>query len=203
MTFQNCQKPSKKRLYIDHRFNWFCAFFVLPFTCSHRVCYRTTVAWCDDGYRVYLNRRNLDTLVTSCPNESNAFPISSQNESFLQSPRYGCYKSEEDEQFFTYRKSDFCLYNISVPNCASGKVIIDNELHNTQELERKLRDHICSDYLQFYYENESSLRYCGTELSRIKLEIPTSQFLAVFWTDTSINKLGFKLRVRCLNQKDF
>ena len=44
------------------------------------------MAWCDDGYRVYLNRRNLDTLVTSCPNESDAFPISSQNEKFLQSP---------------------------------------------------------------------------------------------------------------------
>ena len=31
----------------------------------------------------------------------------------------------------------------------------------------------------------------------LPLEIPATQFLAVFWTDPSVNGLGFKLRARC------
>ena len=131
----------------------------------------------------------------SCPGRTTELPLvnRSSTDRFIQSPRYGC---EKDDHLHTYRKSDLCLYNVSIPDCASGKLVIDNKLHESQELERRIRN-VCSDYVQFYHGKSCSVRYCGTELSRINLEIPATNFLAVFWTDTSYNKLGFKLRVRC------
>ena len=168
------------------------------------MCYRTTVAQCEDGYHIYLNKRNLETLQMSCPNETNEIPLSSSSSAarFLQSPRYSCQKPPygRRDNLFTYRKSDFCLYDIFIPDCPSGRVVIENKMHYTQELERRHRYHICSDYLQFYFNATASKRYCDTELSRIELEIPTTHFRALFWTDTSFNKLGFKLRVSCVHQ---
>ena len=167
-------------------------------TYSERVCYKTTVLQCPDSYQVYLNLRNPDTLATSCPNETNSVPQSQLGGLFLQSPRYMC--SSRENNFFKYRKSEFCLYKLSLPECLSGKVVIDNDLHMTQEMERRQRYHICSDYLQFFTENSASKRYCDSELARIKLEIPSTQLTALFWTDTSYNKLGFKLHVSCLEE---
>jgi hypothetical protein len=166
------------------------------------VCYKTTVLRCEDGYRIYLNRRNPLTLQSACPHESDALPLAPSNGVFLQSPRYGCRNSilERENNFFKYRKSEFCLYDVSLPNCTSGRVVIDNELHNTQELERRQRYRICSDYVQFSTSSTSSEKYCDSELSRLKLEIPSTHFTALFWTDTSYNKLGFKLRVSCVNE---
>ena len=159
------------------------------------------MAQCADGYRVYLNRRNLETLQLSCPNETNVAPISPSGGRFLQSPRYDCRKGAGNK-FFMYRRSDFCLYDISISDCPSGRVLIDNGLHYTQEIERRQRYHMCSDYLQFFTNSTTSDRFCDSELSRIKLELPVTQFTALFWTDTSVNRLGFKLRVSCLDQKE-
>ena len=170
-----------------------CCFYC----CSTRVCYRTTVTKCDGEYSVYLSNH---TEETPCAGESNELlPVSnSSNAIFLQSPRYGCGNKDD----FTYRNNEFCLYDISIANCTSGMVVVDNELHFAQELEQKLRNNICSDYLQFYYGSSSSARYCSSDLSRLKLEIPATDFTAIFWTDASITKLGFKLRVRCLEESE-
>ena len=63
------------------------------------------------------------------------------------------------------------------------------------------------DYLQFYYDSrernsiEQTNRFCGVELkSRTDddtIVLPTTNFLAVFWTDTQNNNVGFGLRVIC------
>lgn len=159
------------------------------------------MAQCDDGYRVYLNRRNLESLQLSCPNETNDVPISPLGGRFLQSPRYDCRKGA-DNKFLMYRRSDFCLYDISIADCPSGRILIDNELHNVQEIERRQRYHMCSDYLQIFTNSTTTDRFCDSELSRIKLELPVTQFTALFWTDTSVNKLGFKLRVSCQDRKE-
>ena len=151
---------------------------------------------CEDGYHIYLNRRNLLTLQASCPNETDELPELPTGERFLQSPRYGCVNPENDRQL-RYRKSELCLYRISMPECTSGKIVIDNELHYTQEIERWQRYNICTDYLQIFADSFVSERYCDTELSRSRLEIPATEFTALFWTDTSVNRLGFKLRVSC------
>lgn len=171
--------------------------FVCCLCYSERVCYKTTLEQCEDGYHIYLNKRNLLTLQSSCPNETDTIPFTPTGELYLQSPRYGC-KNQNNNRPLRYRKSEFCLYNISLPNCTSGQVVIDNDLHYTQEIERQQRYRICTDYLQFFSDSFVSKRYCDTELSRTKLEIQSTQFTALFWTDTSINKLGFKLRVSCL-----
>lgn len=159
------------------------------------MCYKTTVAQCVDGYRVYLSRRNQQTLQSHCENETDLVPESSSGGRFLQSPHYSC----EKPPYNKYHNSEFCLYDISIPDCPSGRVIVDNELHYTQELEQRQRYHICSDYVQLFTDSTASDRYCDTELSRIKLELPTTQFTALFWADISFNKLGFKLRVSCVN----
>jgi hypothetical protein len=171
---------------------------------NERVCYKTTVVQCADGYRVYLNRRNQERLQFSCPNETITVPLSPSGERFLQSPRYDCRKVMYGtrNKFFRYRKSDFCLYDVSIADCPSGRVVIDNELHNMQEVERRQRFHMCSDYLQFFTNTTASDRYCDSELSRLKLELPVTRFTALLWTDTSINKLGFKLRVSCMDQSE-
>ena len=167
---------------------------------SHRVCYKTSVDQCGNEYRIFLNRRNLKR---SCPLETEDLRSITETEKLLQSPRYGCRKGHGSGNHYGYRPSDFCLYNVSIPSCESGSLLIESATDNDQELETRLRDEnndfVCSDYLQFYYGNSSTQRYCGTELSlMLPLQIPDTQFLAVFWTDPSVNGLGFKLAVRCL-----
>ena len=160
------------------------------------MCYKTTVVHCSDGYLIYLNKRNPLIIQSSCSNETNDIPPVSPGVRFLQSPRYDC-TIPHLNRFFRYRRSEFCLYDISMPDCPSGKVVIDNTLHYIQQLEQRHRYHICSDYLQFFTNSSSSEKYCDSELSRLKLEIPQTHFQAVFWTDTSINRQGFKLKVSC------
>ena len=152
---------------------------------------------CPESYEVYLNYRNIQTLRSSCPNETDSIPQSPFGGVFLQSPRYDC-RNTLLNRANKYRKSEFCLYDVSLPECLSGRVVIDNDLHLTQEMERRQRYRICSDYLQFFTENSASKRFCDSELSRLKLEIPNTRFTALFWTDTSYNKLGFKLHVSCV-----
>lgn len=165
------------------------------------MCYKTTVLQCEDGYRVYLNKRNLEKLQSNCANETDAVPTSPSGDRILQSPRYGCRKPHYDK-FFPYRRNEFCLYDISVPNCPSGRVIVHNNEHYTQELEQRQRYRICSDYLQLFTESTAYSRYCESELSRINLEIPATHFTALFWTDTSVNELGFRLSVSCVTDQN-
>ena len=146
------------------------------------------------------------SLQRKCPDETEMIRTTESNgtDRILQSPRYGCRKGRGSGNHYAYRRSDLCLYNVSIPNCESGSLIIESASDNDQELEGRLRNEngqiICSDYLQFFYGSSRTKRYCGTELSLLlPLEIPATQFMAVFWTDPAINKLGFKLRARCLN----
>ena len=173
---------------------------------SQRLCYKTTVDKCGNGYRIFLNKRNFNGLQRSCPLETQDLRSLTETERLLQSPRYGCRKGRGSGNHYGYRRSDLCLYNVSIPSCESGRLLIESATDNDQELEARLRDEngdvVCSDYLQFYYGNSSTQRYCGTELSLMfPLEIPATQFLAVFWTDPAVNKLGFKLRARCLTEQ--
>lgn len=168
--------------------------------CSERLCYRTTVYQCDDGYRIYLNKRNFQRLKSACPNETKTVLTSPSGDRILQSPRYGCRKPPQSRTtFYPYRKREFCLYDISIPDCPSGRVRIHNNEHYAQELEQKQRYHICTDYLEIFANSTSSEQFCDSELSRINLEIPATRFTALFWTDTSVNKLGFRLSVSCVN----
>ena len=160
------------------------------------MCYKTTVFQCPDGYRIYLHPRNSETLPSSCTNETDEIPTAPFGGRFLQSPHYECVNPSENT-ILNYRKSEFCLYDLSLPECASGRIVIDNDLHYTQEMERRQRYHICTDYLQFFTDTTPYKRFCDSELSRLKLEIPSTRVTAIFWTDTSHNKHGFKLRVTC------
>ena len=178
----------------------FCLFFS-----SQRICYRTTVDSCGTDYRVYLNRRNLKGLQKKCPEESEDILTTDSNgtERILQSPRYGCRKGRGTGNLYSYRKSDLCLYNVSIPVCENGSLLIESASESDHEIEDRMRDEnghtICSDYLQFFYGNSKTIRYCGTDLSLLlPLQIPATQFMAVFWTDYEVNKLGFKLKASCL-----
>lgn len=159
--------------------------------CSERVCYKTTIVHCADGYQVYLNLRNSNIIQSSRLNETDQIPFIAPGVLFLQSPHY--------DRFYRYRRNEFCIYDISLPDCPSERVVVDNALHYTQLLEQRHRYNVCSDYLQFFMGSSVSEKYCNSELSRLKLEIPQTRFQAVFWTDTSINRKGFKLRVSCAN----
>ena len=176
------------------------------FIFSEKICYRTTVDKCDNDYRIHLNHRNLKGLLKNCPDESDNLQTTNENgtDRILLSPRYGCRKGKGSGNLYNYRRSDLCLYNISIHNCESGILIIESVSESEQELEGRLRDDngqiVCTDYLQFYYNNSRTGRFCGEELSLLlPIEIPATQFMAVFWTDPAINKLGFKLRARCAN----
>ena len=158
----------------------------------------------DLRYYIYVKRRNLQSLKNSCPEESEPLRTTDNSNRILQSPRYGCTKSRKSRRYF-YRRNEFCLYNVSIPECESERIIIEREVRNEssvwQELQGRSAENRCTDYLQFYYGNVSTHRYCGTEVSPLHgqlLTIPATQFMAVFWTDPAINKLGFKLKARCL-----
>ena len=172
---------------------------------SERICYRTTVDKCETDYRVYLNQRNLERERRNCPEESEEILTTNSNgtKRILQSPRYGCRKGRGTGNLYSYRRSDLCLYNVSIPFCESGSLLIESASESDHELEDRMRDEnghvICSDYLQFFYGNSRTSRFCGTDLSlHLPLEIPATQFMAVFWTDPEVNKLGFNLRASCV-----
>ena len=156
------------------------------------VCYKTAVDRCNDEYRVYLNKRGLSR---TC-NDSHVLAENGDSEIFFESPRYMCERKKG--RYFTYRRSDLCLYNISITDCESGRVIVEHPERDEPNLEEKNNDGICVDYLQFYYDSYNSRtgRFCGTELRNLTV-IPATQFLAVFWTDTKRNTAGFNLRARC------
>ena len=188
----------------NNYYTWYDGSILLYFFSSQRICYRTTVDKCGTDYRVYLNQRNLKGLQKKCPAESEEIPTTNSNgtERILQSPRYGCRKGRGTGNLYAYRRSDLCLYNVSIPFCENGSLLIESASESDHELEDRLRDEngevICSDYLQFFYGNSRTSRYCGTDLSLLlPLRIPATQFMAVFWTDPEVNKLGFKLRVSC------
>ena len=121
------------------------------------------------------------------------------------SPRYQCRK--RNGRFYQYRNRELCLYNISVPDCKSGRVLIQQAEGSPLQLEGRGENGNCIDYLQFYYDSrgrnsiEHTNRFCGVELkSRTDddtIVLPTTNFLALFWTDTQNNYVGFGLRARC------
>ena len=175
---------------------------IISFSFSHRVCYRTTVDLCDTQYRLYLNRRNFNGLLKNCPNETEHLHAS-QSEVIFPSPRYQCQK--KNGRIYRYRNKELCLYNISVPNCGSGRVFIQQVENKPQELEDRLEiNDECVDYLQFFYDSSEgnsvkrTNRFCGTELNeQSHIPLPTTNFLALFWTDTLHNSVGFDLRAIC------
>ena len=171
---------------------------------------------CGSEYRIFLKRRNIQKLIRMCPNESESEALrvhGSENGTIveLQSPRYGCRKRSGN--LYAYRISELCLYNVSIPRCESKTLIVERvRTEHAQELEdcesktliveregtaQELEGCECRDYLQFYYGSMKTKTYCGNELMSLQLEIPATEFMAVFWTDPAENKLGFKLAVRC------
>ena len=161
---------------------------------------------CGTDYRIYLKRRNFRGLQQRCRDESESLRETSDSGILLPSPRYGCRKKNGNP--YMYRRRELCLYNISLPDCESGSVIIEspqNDQHNEiqeRELSFACQNRTCIDYLQFYYGNLTTSQYCGTDLSNnqlLPLEIPATQFMTVFWTDFTTNKLGFRLKAKCSN----
>ena len=147
-------------------------------------------------YRIYLKKRNSESL-QKC-RETEALPETGSNEILFSSPRYKCRK--KSGHFYNYRRAELCLYNISLPDCESGVVAISSAREDSQVLQERFDD-TCVDYLQFYYDgNSTTNRYCGTELShdQLNLTIPATQFMAVFWTDFATNNLGFRLIASCI-----
>jgi hypothetical protein len=177
-----------------------CGLPSLPEANQH-VCYKTTVYECNDSdYRVYLKPRNMTVLQNQCPGESptgDLRQISHSNTVVFNSPRYGCINPNKKR--LRYRKSEFCLYNISIPDCWAGVVTIESSV-DMQSLQERDDDGKCRDYLQFFSGSFTSQRYCGSELSTsegFELTVPSLQFLAVFWTDSGVNAPGFQLTASC------
>ena len=179
----------------------------LCFPYSQRICYRTTVDQCGISgteYRIYLNQRNEAGLQRQCPSESEDLRSAKADgsERYLQSPRYGCRKGRGTGSLHNYRPNEFCLYNVSISNCESGFTVLESFSGSNHQMEEQMRDEsgnlICTDYLQLFYGNSKTERFCDNDLTlNLPLTLPTTQFLAVFWTDPSTNDLGFKLRAKC------
>lgn len=154
---------------------------------------------CGSEYRIFLRRRNFQNLIRTCPGESEALRVyGSDYETLeLQSPRYGCKKKRSNNPY-AYRKSELCLYNVSISKCESNILNLKKHSRAIQELETRDDNGVCKDYLQFYYGSTKTEAYCGNELMMSQgLEIPATDFMAVFWTDPGDNRLGFKLDVTC------
>ena len=84
---------------------------------SHRLCYRTTVDKCENGYieSSLTDVSSMHGLLESCPLETQDLRSIAETEKLLQSPRYGCRKGRGSGNHYGYRRSDFCLYNVSIP----------------------------------------------------------------------------------------
>ena len=153
--------------------------------CSRKICYRTTVDMCGTEYReyrLYLNKRNFQGLLRNCPNERQDL-LAQGTEVVFQSPRFQCRK--RNRRFYQYRNRELCLYNISVPNCVSGRVHIQQAESTPPELEERAENGKCLDYLQFYYGQGNSIKHtnplCGVELRNQTNEdtivLPATNFL--------------------------
>ena len=117
------------------------------------MCYRTTIDQCENsslnisGYRLYLNRRNLNNLLQNCPHESETLTVIDRGgvSVSFHSPRYECRK--KNGRMYPYRNKELCLYNISVPNCESGSVVIVGYQYALQQLQERSHNGQCVDYL--------------------------------------------------------
>ena len=171
---------------------------------SQRICYKTTVDQCGSEYRIHLNLRNEAGLQRQCPQESEELRTAMANgsERYFQSPRYGCRKGRGSGSLYNYRPNEFCLYNVSIPNCESGFLVLESFSGNNHQIEEQMRDEsgnlICTDYLQLFYGDSKTEKLCDNDLTlKLPLTLPTTQFIALFWADPATNDLGFKLRVKC------
>ena len=171
---------------------------------SQRICYKTTVDKCGLDYRIYLNKRNIENLQQTCPSESIDIITLTENatDRLFQSPRYRCRKGRGSGALYQYRRSDFCLYNVSIPNCESGWLTIESAMANDREIEQRMKaengEYTCTDYLQLFYGNSKTENFCDNDLTlKLPLHIPATQFLAIFWTDPSTNEDGFEIRAKC------
>ena len=144
----------------------------------------------------------MTVLHNQCPSESPTgdLPISHSNRVVFHSPRYGCINPRNKQ--LNYRKSEFCLYNISIPECWVNATTIQPS-QNIQSLQERDDNGVCRDYVQFFWGSSFSPRYCGSELSveeNFNLTVPSLQFLAVLWTDSASseeNGPGFDLTASC------
>ena len=169
-----------------------------PLFLSGKMCFRTTVYDCNSSYYLHLKRRNVTNLHRRCPSEDPSGRLSHTSSSvFFNSPQYMC--RNKRGRLLKYRKKEFCLYNVSVSDCPSGMVEVkltsgEQSLHSSAECGQ--------DYIQFYAGSFRSRRFCGRDLGlgerreRLLL-IPSTQFLAVFWTSHADHATGFSLVASC------
>ena len=105
----------------------------------------------------------------------------------LSSPRYGV----KD-----YRNREFCIYNVDMSQCTSGQLRIST-VQNHMDLYSE--DGHCNDYLELDFPGGfGRRRICGTDF--IDLVLPTTNFYAVFWTDSQYHSSGFELSVTCVGE---
>lgn len=90
------------------------------------------------------------------------------------------------------------MYNISIPDCTSGMVVVRASAEPQSLQEKDEESGRCRDYVKFYADQFTSKEYCGGELTGLQLVIPSSQFMAVLWTDWAINEPGFQLLTTCV-----
>ena len=141
-----------------------------------------------------------------CPRESESIHSVAENdtERLFHSPRYGCRKGRGTGALYKYRSSDLCLYNVSMPDCESGWLILESADANNREIEQRMSavsgEHVCNDYVQFFYGNGTRTeKFCDNDLTlKLPLRIPATRFVAAFWTDPSTNEEGFEIRAKCL-----
>ena len=109
----------------------------------------------------------------------------------MSSPRHGCHKY--------YRNREFCIYNVSMPQCTNGLRIESASIHEMDLYE----DASCSDYLEFDFPGGIGRdKICGTDIDDYERDVTATSFLAVFWTDYKDHSSGFDLAVTCLDGRD-
>ena len=107
----------------------------------------------------------------------------------MSSPRHGCNKP--------YRNREFCIYNVSMPQCKNGLRI---ERAGTEQDLYEVAS--CSDYLEFDFPGGiGHKRICGTDIRDYEKDVTATSFLAVFWTDYKDRSSGFELAVSCLDDR--
>lgn len=154
-----------------------------PF-CSHGVCYRTTVYTCDDephDIQCALKQRSSEF------NEIQRKP--SEQTLFVNSPRFG----EKN-----YRNREFCIYNVNMSQCTSGRLRIKTVQDNMDLYTDD--DNNCNDYLEFDFPDNSYRRFCGTE--SFEFQTRSTSFYTVFWTDRKHHSSGFEFTVSCIEDDD-
>ena len=91
----------------------------------------------------------------------------------------------------------FCVYNVSLDNCPTNEVNIVKK-HQNPSWPRLTEE--CQDYVVFYPDRYSQYdprhKYCGEK--EFDINMKSSSFLAVLWTDNKPNKRGtFKFQTTC------